>query len=172
MEEIWKDIPNYEGIYQISNLGRLKSLRAFCSFTKKYFHKEKIVKGKLDKAGYVMVGLCKEGKTKYCRIHRLVAQAFIPNINNYPMVNHKDENKSNNNVNNLEWCTCLYNNTYGNKNKNISNPIIQYDLKGNYINDYKSISEASRQTGICHATIIYALKHTEGVTHNYKFIYK
>lgn len=172
MKEIWKDIPNYEGIYQISNLGRLKSLRVFCSFTKKYYPKEKIIKGKLDQAGYVMVSLYKEGKVKYCRIHRLVAQAFIPNTNNYPMINHKDENKSNNNVNNLEWCTCLYNNTYGNKNKNISNPVIQYDLKGNYVAEYKSISEASRQTGICRVTILYALKHTGGVTHNYKFIYK
>ncbi len=172
MKEIWKDIPNYEGIYKISNLGRLKSFRAYNSFTKSYYYKEKIVKGKIDSSGYVMVCLSKNGKYKYCRIHRLVAEVFIDNPNNYPIINHKDENKKNNIVSNLEWCTYLYNNTYGNKNKRISKAIIQYDLEGNFIKEYSSINEAGRQNNIPHTSILYALKHTGGITHNYKWKYK
>ena len=169
MKEIWKDIPNYEGIYKISNLGRLKSFRAYNSFTKGYYYKEKIIKGKIDNNGYVMVCLVKNGQYKYCRIHRLVAEAFIDNPNNYPIINHKDENKQNNIVSNLEWCTYLYNNTYGNKNKKISKAIIQYDLEDNFIKEYPSINEAGRQNNIPHTSILYALKHTEGITHNYKW---
>lgn len=112
MEE-WRDIKGYEGIYQISNKGRVKSLG------NNKTRKEKILRpGK--RKGYFYISLCKKGeKPKYFDIHRLVAQAFLPNPDNLPVVNHKDENKLNNNVENLEWCTYQYNNTYGTRNKKI-----------------------------------------------------
>lgn len=113
MEE-WKDIKGYEGLYQISNKGRVKSLGNNKS------RKEKIRDGKIDNNGYKRIGLCKNGKEKKYKIHRLVAQAFLPNPDNLPVVNHKDENKLNNNVENLEWCTQEYNCNYGSRNEKIS----------------------------------------------------
>lgn len=170
MQESWKDIKDFEGIYQISNLGRVKSLRTYNSFKKTYYYREKILKGKIDTNGYVMVCLCK-GKQKYVRVHRLVAEAFIPNPHNYPIINHKDENKQNNCVDNLEWCSYLYNNTYGTKNKNICKKVIQYDLNGNFIKEYCSINEASRQLKISHSSIILALKGKTKHAHGYKWKY-
>ena len=117
MKEIWKDIKGYEGIYQVSNMGKVKSLKRTINNSTTYGGKatikERILKPKKDKDGYEAVGLNKDGKRKDFRVHRLVADAFIPNPNNYPIVNHKDEVKDNNVVSNLEWCTVRYNNTYG-----------------------------------------------------------
>ena len=103
MEEIWKDIKGYEGKYQVSNLGRVKSL----NYRRMGF--EKILSPGLDGRGYKMAPLTICGKTKLLKIHRLVAETFIPNHNNYPCVNHIDGDKTNNNVDNLEWCTQKYN---------------------------------------------------------------
>ena len=114
MKEIWKDIEGYEGLYQVSNKGRVKSLkRKICSNSNHKYNtlSEKLLK--LSGGGkYIQVILCKDGKTSAKLVHRLVAQAFIPNPNNLPCVNHKDENKKNNDVRNLEWCTYKYNNEY------------------------------------------------------------
>ena len=101
MEEIWKDIKGYENKYQISNLGNVKSLVG----------NHKMLKPKIDR-GYKRVGLSMDNKSKLFRVHRLVAEAFIPNPNNYPMVNHIDRDKINNVDSNLEWCTALYNVTH------------------------------------------------------------
>ena len=113
-QEIWKDVKNYEGLYQISNLGRVKSMSKFAGFS---YRKERILKTSLDKDGYVKVTLCKNNRTRFLSIHRLLAECFIPNSNNYPQINHKDENKQNNDLSNLEWCTCKYNINYGTRTK-------------------------------------------------------
>lgn len=113
-QEIWKNIKNYEGLYKISNLGRVKSLPKYAG---RSYRKEKILKTYLDKNGYVKVILCKNNRTRFLSIHRLLAEAFIPNPNDYPQINHKDENKQNNSLNNLEWCTCKYNINYGTRTK-------------------------------------------------------
>ena len=115
---IWKDIKGYEGKYQISNKGRVRSLDY------KGTKKKKLLKASTNKEGYIKIRLYKNGKGKTYSVHRLVAEAFIPNPNNYPVVNHIDENKSNNRVENLEWCTHKYNNTYGTKIKRQSNSMI------------------------------------------------
>jgi predicted XRE-type DNA-binding protein len=100
MDELWKDIPGYEGHYQISNLGRVKSIK---------FKNHRIMKTKVD-MGYEQIGLRLPNKIKkFFKIHRLVAKAFISNPNNYPQVNHKDGNKLNNHVENLEWCSSSQN---------------------------------------------------------------
>lgn len=107
MNEEWRDIKGYEGLYQVSNTGKVRNisynyqLRLYCR-----------------PDGYEQVILCKNGKVKAFRVHRLVAEAFIPNINDLPEVNHKDENKLNNYYENLEWCDSLYNKNYrGSKQK-------------------------------------------------------
>lgn len=101
MDEIWKDIKGYEGLYQVSNLGRVKSLGNLQN------KKEKLLKTNICN-GYYAVYLYKNSKKKICLCHRLVAEAFIPNPKNLPFVNHKDDNKLNNRMDNLEWRTCKY----------------------------------------------------------------
>ena len=111
MEEKWRDIRGYEGLYQVSNLGRVRSLRdnhGKC--------REKILKACNYSHGYKYVNLYSEGVLKKFLIHRLVAETFIDNPNNYSQVNHRDENKSNNKLENLEWCTVKYNSNYGTRN--------------------------------------------------------
>lgn len=117
MEE-WKDIKGYEGLYQVSNEGRVKSCEREIEYLVKGKYKGKrvfpsvLIKTWKNNGGYVIVGLHKNGKTDKYTIHRLVAEAFIPNPNEYPCINHKNECKDDNFVENLEWCTYLYNNTY------------------------------------------------------------
>lgn len=145
---IWKDIKGYENLYQVSNDGLVRTS-----------HKGlwEILSAGRTKHGYYNVLLHKGGKRKNERVHRLVASAFIPNPNNYPYINHKDENPSNNHVDNLEWCTAEYNINYGTCKERIANsnskPILKYDLDGNFICEYKSLAEAERIEGIDHATI-------------------
>ena len=152
MQEIWKDIKGYEGLYQVSNLGRVKSLRRWAGnqYSNKFIKREKILKHSTEKGGYYHYTLRKDGKETKGREHRLVAEAFIPNPNNYPCINHKDENIKNNNVNNLEWCTYKYNNNYGkHKERQVKSHkpfkktiVLQYNLKGNFIKEWDSIKEA------------------------------
>lgn len=155
MEEIWKDIVGYEGLYQISNLGRIKSLSRFCKYSSGKTRKvnERIMKFDISKLGYFRVHLSKNGIDKKILVHRLVAQAFIPNPKNYPIINHKDENPSNNKVNNLEWCNVEYNNTYGNKIKKLYKEIIQLNKNGEIIKCYPNTVQASKETGIVRCTI-------------------
>ena len=139
MKEIWKDIKEYEGHYQVSNLSRVKSIK---------FGKERILKPVTDRHGYSIVGLWKNNKQKTYKVHRLVAEAFIPNPYNLPQVNHKDENPLNNNVNNLEWCNSKYNCNFGTRieriSKRRSKTVLQYDLEGNFIREWKSTAECGR----------------------------
>lgn len=117
-EEIWKSIKGYEGLYEISNLGRIKSLNYNRT------GKEKIIKPQKNKKnGYLQVNLYRNGKRKYSLIHRLVATAFLPNPLELPEVNHKDENPSNNIVGNIEWCDRRYNINYGSRIERTSKPV-------------------------------------------------
>lgn len=113
--EEWKDIAEYEGYYQISNLGNVRSLDRVVNYTNGRIAKYKGQKVAMNNRpnGYRKVNLYKDHKMKNLAVHRLVAETFIPNPNNYPSVNHKDENKTNNHVDNLEWCTSAYNSNYG-----------------------------------------------------------
>ena len=156
--EIWKDIEGYEGKYMVSNTGKVKSLNYNNT------GKEGIMKPQDNGNGYLFAQLSKDGKVKQCRINRLVAQAFIPNPNNLPEVNHKDEDKTNNCVENLEWCSKLYNANYGTRNKRISEkmtnnsklskPVISINKVSGLIVEFPSTREAERMTGINHNNII------------------
>ncbi len=111
----WKDIEGYEGYYQVSNIGEVRSVDRWVTYKngRKIFRKGKLMKLSPGTCGYPQVSLCSHGVEKKVSVHRLVATAFIPNPDNLPFVNHKDENKSNNIWTNLEWCTDKYNNNYG-----------------------------------------------------------
>ena len=167
MEEIWKDIEDYEGYYQISNLGRIKSLErtiehAKCGIKKV---KERIMKNK-KLFGYERIGLCMDGVIKYYFIHRLVASAFIPNADNKPEVNHINGIKNDNRVENLEWVTISENRLHAyriglqfpskpmtgrsGKNSPTSKQILQYDLNGRLLAEFVSAKDAEVNTGINH----------------------
>lgn len=145
--EIWRDIKGYEGLYQISNLGRVRSLNY------KRTGRTQIMKLGTYPNGYKMVDLKKNHKRKAYLVHRLVAQAFIPNLNNYPEVNHRDENKANNTVENLEWCTHIYNQMYGTKRKRQGVSRGKKVLCVTTGIEYYSAYEAMRKTGVHHANI-------------------
>lgn len=149
MKEIWKDIKDYEGLYQVSNWGRVKSLRRLITNQYNSFYiEEKILKPQKNRYGYLYVNLYKNGIMKHITIHKLVAETFISNRNNLPCINHKDENKTNNVVTNLEWCNYSYNNYYGTRTKRavekLSKIVLQYDLNGNFIKEWKSVTECRR----------------------------
>lgn len=120
MEE-WKNVIGYEGLYEVSNTGQVRSLDRYVKYSngRIHLHKGKVLSPVKDKYGYLAVCLCCNEKQKRIKIHRLVAQAFLPNPDNLPQVNHKDEDKLNNSVDNLEWCTAKYNNNYGHRTENI-----------------------------------------------------
>lgn len=145
-EEIWKDIEGYEGKYQVSSLGNVRSLNY------KHTGKEKLLKPGNDKDGYLTVCLYKIGKMKLCKVHRLVAKAFIPNPDNLPCINHKDECKTNNMWLNLEWCSHKYNVHYSHnweKSKEVTRkPVLQFTKDGVFVKEYESTREAERKTGI------------------------
>lgn len=138
--EIWKDIPGYEGLYKISNFGRVKS-------------KKTILKPRIRNK-YLAVNLCKDAVIKTENIHRLVAKNFIENTNNKPQVDHIDGNKLNNNYLNLRWATA-YENSQENENTptNKSKAVHQISIDGRIINTFKSISEAAKSVGCCSSDI-------------------
>lgn len=159
--EEWRDVVGYEGYYQVSNLGRVRSLDMNVRHWRGglSFKKGRILKQTTNNTGgYKRVRLTKHGRYKDYSVHRLVADAFIPNPNNYRCVNHKDEVKTNNNVENLEWCTYKYNSNYGTLPKRISEkhinrpeyskPVLQFTKQGEFIKEYPSAHEVQRQIGI------------------------
>ena len=119
IDEVWKQVVDFEGLYEVSNKGRVMSVdRDIPTSTGKVRHKIGVVLNQfITNKGYPYVMVNKDYKQHLKTVHRLVAQAFIPNPNNYPVVNHKDKDKTNNCVENLEWCTSSYNNTYNSVNK-------------------------------------------------------
>lgn len=154
VNEIWKAVVGFEGLYEVSNLGKVRSLKNKGSLTPKELKLQKCYNG------YRKVSLYSAETAKQYFVHRLVAEAFLPNTNGYSCVNHKDENRQNNSVDNLEWCTYGYNNSFGERVRKTINsrnlhgsygaekPVIKYSLCGEFLKEYKSISDASRENKI------------------------
>lgn len=154
MQEVWKDVKGYEGLYQVSSLGRVKSFRQWARAHKP---QEYILKPSLINSGYHVVTLYRGAKREKFQVHRLVAITFIPNSDNLPCVNHKDENKLNNAANNLEWCTYTYNNNYGTARirtiETTAKPIQQFTLDGHLLAVYTSVGIAAKLLNIPRGTI-------------------
>lgn len=155
--EEWRDVVGYEGIYMVSSLGRVASLRSPYKNRNRIFHKkQKILKPSLRRKGYLAVTLSKEETPCPYLVHRLVAFAFIENKENLPFINHKDENPQNNRADNLEWCTNKYNCNYGGRNKRMGETIhntsvcrkkvVQLTTDMKYVCEYVSLVEASMIT--------------------------
>ena len=159
-KETWKDVKGYEGLYQVSDKGRVKSLERISIMKNgsKRLIRERILKPRPTKDGYVQVYLCNgRGEKKNSFIHRLVCEAFHKNPMNEPCVNHIDENKTNNTANNLEWCTYAENNRHGTHSARVAKtqgkPVGQYTTDGKLVKVWQSIREVERQLGFSHGFI-------------------
>lgn len=172
--EIWIDIKGYEGLYQVSNFGNVRSLN---------YHRTghtRVLSPVENGLGYLKVCLCKNGKGKTFRIHRLVAEAFLPNWCEGQQVNHIDEDKTNNHVNNLEWCDIKYNINHGTRNERVaekntngklSKIVLQFTKNGELVREWPSTQEAERK-GFNHGHIVSCcsgkLKSYKGYIWKYK----
>ena len=153
-EEEWLDIAGYEGLYQVSNIGRVKSLERIVirKDGSEQHRKERILKPSINDDGYLRVNLYdSSGKIKAFKVHRLVCEAFHENPKNKPCVNHIDENKTNNTASNLEWCTYTENINHGTRNtkvaKALGKPVGQYTPNGELVKVWQSTREVQRQLG-------------------------
>ena len=170
-EELWRDIVGYENLYQVSNLGNVKNCLS-----------GRILKLSNDNDGYKQIQLCKNGVRKTYKVHRLVGQACIENPQNLPCINHKDENKANNRVSNLEFCTQKYNLNYGAaqerkskaqiNRKDCSKPVLQYDKNGIFMNEYPSMKDAKRKTGVHQVSICSVCRGKQKTAGGYIWKYK
>lgn len=169
MEEIWKPVVGYEGLYEVSNLGNVRGLK----------------RGKVLKPGkgrYLFVVLCKDGIRHETSVHRLVATAFCPNPNNKPEVNHLNEIAEDNRASNLEWCTRIENLTYGSdpqrradtqrNDPKRSIKIAQYSLDGEHINTFPSIREMERQTGFGRNAVCKCARGSSRYSHAYGYLWR
>ena len=142
MNEIWLPVVGYEGLYEVSNLGRVRSLNY------KRTGERRVLIQRENNVGYLLVNLWQNGKGKTVLVHRIVAEAFIPNWFSDPCINHRDENPKNNFVDNLEWCDHKYNTNYGTcikrRSEKLSKPILQLTKTGEIVREWNSIMEASR----------------------------
>ena len=138
--EIWKEIGFSDGKYLVSNYGRIKSAK-----TGRILHQH------ISHNGYFRVGLQIKGVRKFYHVHRLVGAAFVENPNNFPQINHKDENRRNNYAENLEWCTSSYNCSYGGRTvklkKKIGYRVEKYSENGEFISTYLSVNDAAKDIG-------------------------
>lgn len=181
MQETWKPILGYEGLYEVSDFGRIRSLDRYV----KYRYGERKISGKIladhkQKHGYKSICLSdatrknKADRRKTFWVHRIVAEAFISNHNNLPQVNHKDEIKTNNLAKNLEWCSSEYNTNYGNRSEKQSKTrgtqIEQINPNGDIVKRWNSLRSIARNTEFSRDVITFAIKRSNGYYGGYKWV--
>lgn len=178
-EVIWKPVVGYEDSYKVSNHGKVFSVDRMVKGNKEnvyWFRRGCEIQPHLYKCGYLGLRLTKNGKPNFFYVHRIVADAFIANPQKLPFVNHKDENKTNNNAKNLEWCDRTYNNNYGTHNKRVGEsnqiPILKYSLSGELLHEYSSAKEAETENGYKRGTICNCCKGRRKTAYGYVWKYK
>jgi len=172
MNEEWRDVVGYEGYYQVSSNGKVKSLSR--KLGNNHVTKDIVMKPVIDKYGYKRLGLYKNNKLTNALVHRLVATAFVDNNENKNIVNHKDENKTNNNIDNLEWVTVKENNNYGTRIERISNSNknkIKVIYRDNTYEIWDSAIDFAKEFGILQSNIIHCLKGRQKTYHGLRFEY-
>ena len=179
MSEQWKPIKGYEGIYEVSDLGRVRSLPRMLTDSKGRRHPVPMKMLKMhDRKGYDSVTLHDMGRKAIMSVHRLVAMAFIPNPDNLPVVNHRDENPKNNQVSNLEWCDISYNTRYGTgveraqaKHVYHRKAVEQLTKDGQHVATFKGVKEAARATGADASVIVRVCKGRNETAGGYRWKY-
>lgn len=167
MEEIWKDIDGYEGKYQVSSLGRIKSASWHNGAT------ERLLKLRLDRRGYPTCFLYKDGQRKQLSVHRVVANTFIPNPHNKPQVNHINGEKSDNRVKNLEWCTNRENQDHASDSDlKHTVKVLQLDMNGNLVKEWSSMAKAANALRVTRASIFSCCTGKAKSCKNYIWKYK
>lgn len=173
-KEIWKDIPNYEGLYQVSNLGRIKSLERIDALGNR--RKEKILKPQISNNGYYRVQLCKNSKVRFYLVHRLVWIAFNGQISESIQVNHINEIKTDNRLENLNLMTCKENINYGSRNervsKKLSKVVLQFTLDNILIKEYHNTMQVARENGFNQGHISDCCNGKRKTAHGFKWKYK
>lgn len=182
--EIWKSIKGYEGIYDVSSFGSVRSLGFLCkgNVGQTCFKKGKLLAKVKATNGYIKAGLFKDGSRVLKSVHRLVAMEFVSNPEKKPQVNHIDGNKRNNHYLNLEWCSPKENTIHAHDNLLVKSKkgilkiyqnkkVVQYDLKGNKISEFESVNEASKSTGIFSSNITRCAKGRSKRTKDCKWKY-
>lgn len=186
MKEVWKDIPNYEGLYQLSNLGNARSLNRYVNHSKnpnfKVLKKGKTLSLCIGSNGYINLILSKNNKTTTKSLHKLIAKMFLPNPNNYPCVNHINGIKTDNRVENLEWCSFSHNSKEAfrtglsiqkrGKENPASKKVIQYDLDGNFLKEWGSLGEIQRKTKLSKANVSKCCQQKKGYKTVGGFVWK
>jgi len=174
-KEIWKAHPEYAGI-EVSTLGRVRTLdKMVWNGWGTYLVKGRVLKPGNDKNGYLRVSIKVDGKWATKKVHRLVAQTFIPNPDNLPQVNHKDNDRTNNHVDNLEFCTSSYNAKYREKfgisnTETIGRPLFAINLETNEVSYFRSQGEASRALGILNGSISKVVKGKRNYAGGFWFV--
>lgn len=170
MIEEWRDIKGYEGLYQVSNTGKVRSL----NYLRMGVIRE--LRQRVGKDGYCMVVLSKNNKQEYKLVHKLVAEAFIPNLDNLPEINHKDECKTNNVVENLEYCSKSYNINYGSRNKRVADKlkkiVLQFSLGGEFIREWECANDINKELGIPKSNIVQACNNNYKQAGGFMWKYK
>lgn len=177
MKEIWRHIKGYNGLYMVSNFGRVKTLHTNDSYP---HNKDGILQNNISSNGYCMVALCKKGKVKRVLVHRLVAEAFIPNPKGLPVINHKDENKLNNKVYNLEWVSQKQNLLHSNVLKKMKSaaikkqqkPVLMYDRNGKFVREFESATIAAQAIGSYQQLVSLCCYGKQKYTKGYSFKFK
>lgn len=162
----WKEVKGYEGLYLVSDSGDVVSVTRGLKIPQ------------VNEDGYLRVQLCKGGVQKNYYVHRLVAEAFIENPQGLPIINHRDENKMNNVVDNLEWCTNLYNNTYGTRMERVANArkdkrtvaILQFDIDGKFVRRWDGVYLACRELGVCKASVHRCIRGKQNTAGGFRWV--